>query len=101
MLVNMNIHLHSWSPRGVLFNVLSSARYLQNGEVVDIEEGGGLLHSSQELNFLPGFSLEGFPNRDSTQYADLYGIHSAHTILRGTLRYQVSLGAMGRYRTLL
>ena len=30
----------------------------------------------------------GYPNRDSTIYGDLYGINSAHTLLRGTLRYK-------------
>ena len=39
------------------------------------------------MNFLPGFSLEGYPNRDSTIYGELYGIREAHTLLRGTLRY--------------
>ena len=33
----------------------------------------------------------GYPNRDSTIYSELYGINSAHTILRGTLRYKVML----------
>ena len=31
----------------------------------------------------------GYPNRDSTIYSELYGINSADTILRGTLRYKV------------
>lgn len=34
-------------------------------------------------------SLEGYPNRDSLKYRDLYGIPEAHTVIRGTLRYQV------------
>ena len=41
----------------------------------------------EPMDFLPGFHLEGYPNRDSTIYGDLYGIREAHTILRGTLRY--------------
>jgi alpha-aminoadipic semialdehyde synthase len=78
----------SWSPRGVLLNVLSGARFLQNGKVVDIPAGGQLLDSAVNLDFLPGFNLEGFANRDSTIYSELYGIESAHTILRGTLRFK-------------
>merc|ERR1719489_331066 len=78
----------SWSPRGALLNMLSGARYLANGEVVDIEENGGLLDAATSMDFLPGFSLEGYPNRDSTIYTDLYGIREAHTVLRGTLRYK-------------
>ncbi len=38
---------------------------------------------------MPGFNLEGFPNRDSTKYAQPYGIESAHTLIRGTLRFKV------------
>ncbi len=58
-------------------------------QVVDIGEGGELLNAVQELPFLPGFNLEGFPNRDSTPYAKLYNIENAKTIIRGTLRYKV------------
>ncbi|CAG9769836.1 unnamed protein product [Ceutorhynchus assimilis] len=78
----------SWSPRGALLNTLSSARYLRKGQIVEISEGGELMRATKTLDFLPGFNLEGFPNRDSTQYAKLYGIEEdANTILRGTIRY--------------
>ena len=43
---------------------------------------------ARKVNFLPGFALEGYPNRDSTIYKELYGIPEAKTVLRGTLRYQ-------------
>lgn len=45
------------------------------------------MSSVHDLDFLPGFALEGFPNRDSTIYKDVYGI-TANTILRGTLRFK-------------
>lgn len=58
-------------------------------QVVEISGGGDLMTSLKDLDFLPGFALEGYPNRDSTLYADLYGIRSeVNTILRGTLRYK-------------
>jgi len=56
---------------------------------VDIPGNGGLLDSAQDLKFMPGFNLEGFPNRDSTIYTKAYGINDAHTCLRGTIRYKV------------
>lgn len=68
--------------------MLSGAKYLQNGQTVEIEENGGLLEAASTKDFLPGFSLEGYPNRDSTIYGDLYGINEAQTIIRGTLRYK-------------
>ena len=49
----------SWSPRGALLNMLSGARYLQNGTVVEVEDNGGLIEASVPMDFLPGFSLEG------------------------------------------
>lgn len=73
----------------MLLNVLSPAKYLEDGKVVEVAGGGGLLKSVFDLDILPGFNLEGFPNRDSTVYSQLYGIDSADTILRGTLRYKV------------
>ncbi|CAH0555454.1 unnamed protein product [Brassicogethes aeneus] len=77
----------TWSPRGVLSNTVSSARYLRKGQIVNIKEGGDLMAATKRLDFLPGFNLEGFPNRDSTVYAKHYGIEDASTLLRGTIRY--------------
>ena len=66
---------------------ITLAKYLQDGKVVTVDPNGGLLDASMPMNFLPGFNLEGYPNRDSTIYGELYGIREAHTLLRGTLRY--------------
>jgi saccharopine dehydrogenase (NADP+, L-glutamate forming) len=75
----------SWSPIGVLLASKNSAKYIKDGELVDIP--------SKELfdNFviLPIKGLgdfEGYPNRDSVPYIELYGIQSTKTMLRGTLR---------------
>lgn len=79
----------SWSPRGVLLNTLSAAKYLSKGQIVEISGGGDLMSSPRELNFLPGFALEGFPNRDSTKYSELYGLgKDVHTLVRGTIRFK-------------
>lgn len=55
---------------------------------MEISGGGELLTAPRELEFLPGFALEGFPNRDSTKYQELYGLSNVHTLLRGTIRYK-------------
>ncbi|KAH1185894.1 hypothetical protein KIL84_018643, partial [Mauremys mutica] len=78
----------SWSPQGVLLNTVQSATYLKDGEIINIPAGGALLDSVAVMDFFPGLNLEGFPNRDSTKYAEPYGIQSAHTLIRGTLRYK-------------
>ncbi|KAM6973645.1 alpha-aminoadipic semialdehyde synthase, mitochondrial [Aplochiton taeniatus] len=87
----------SWSPYGVLLNTISSATFLQDHKVVSIPEGGVLMDSTVPMDFLPGFNLEGFPNRDSTKYADVYGIQSAHTLIRGTLRFKGFTDAMSGF----
>uniref|UniRef100_A0A8C7WFE9 Aminoadipate-semialdehyde synthase n=1 Tax=Oncorhynchus mykiss TaxID=8022 RepID=A0A8C7WFE9_ONCMY len=79
----------SWSPYGVLLNTISPAIFLKDNEVVSIPAGGTLMESTSPMDFLPGFNLEGFPNRDSTKYSEQYGIESAHTLIRGTLRFKV------------
>ncbi|CAI5785360.1 alpha-aminoadipic semialdehyde synthase, mitochondrial [Podarcis lilfordi] len=87
----------SWSPQGVLLNTVQPATYLKNGEIINIPAGGALLDSVTVMDFFPGLNLEGFPNRDSTKYAKPYGIQSAHTLLRGTLRYRGYSKAIGGF----
>lgn len=53
------------------------------------------MDSATTMDFFPGFNLEGFPNRDSTKYAEPYGIQTAHTLIRGTLRFKVQLSVRG------
>ena len=76
----------SWSPRGVLVAGLNQATYRKGGEVVQTEPGK-LFSAADPRSFFRALNLEGYPNRDSTAYAEVYGIESADTILRGTLRY--------------
>ncbi|XP_022657573.1 alpha-aminoadipic semialdehyde synthase, mitochondrial-like isoform X3 [Varroa destructor] len=78
----------SWSPRSALIGTMGWARYLKEGKVIEIEKGGALLDNVEAIDFLPGFALEGYPNRDSTIYRDMYAIQSARTVIRGTLRYK-------------
>lgn len=87
----------SWSPYGVLLNTISPAIFLRDNEVVSIPAGGALMESTTPMDFLPGFNLEGFPNRDSTKYAEPYGIQTAHTLIRGTLRFRGFSKAMSGF----
>jgi saccharopine dehydrogenase (NADP+, L-glutamate forming)/spermidine synthase len=76
----------SWSPRGVLLASRNAARFLKNGKEITVP--GEHLFQGYTLQFIPGFGyLEGYPNRDSLIYQDLYGIPETQTLLRGTLRY--------------
>ncbi|CAK8688911.1 unnamed protein product [Clavelina lepadiformis] len=79
----------SWSPMGVLMVTLAPSKYLMNGQIVEMEEGGDNYRKGcLPISFMPGFNLEGLPNRDSTSYKDAYGLKDAHTVFRGTLRYK-------------
>jgi saccharopine dehydrogenase (NADP+, L-glutamate forming) len=76
----------SWSPRGVLLASKNSAKYLKDGKVVTIP--AERLFADPETIPMPGLAdLEGYPNRDSVTYREVYGIPEAANVLRGTLRY--------------
>uniref|UniRef100_A0A671P7R4 Alpha-aminoadipic semialdehyde synthase, mitochondrial-like n=1 Tax=Sinocyclocheilus anshuiensis TaxID=1608454 RepID=A0A671P7R4_9TELE len=86
----------SWSPYGVLLNTISPAIYLKDNQVIQADLKNQL-YNSVPMDFIPGFNLEGFPNRDSTKYAEPYGIESAHTLIRGTLRFRGFSSAMSGF----
>ncbi|TPX38550.1 hypothetical protein SeMB42_g06672 [Synchytrium endobioticum] len=77
----------SWSARGVLMALRNNAKFLQDGNVVEIP-GPQLMDSAKPIYIYPAFAFEGYPNRDSTPYTERYHIPEAKTVLRGTLRYQ-------------
>ncbi len=76
----------SWSPKGVLLASKNQAKFLRHGEVVVIP--AARLFAAPDTISIPGLgSFEGYPNRDSVSYRDIYGIPEAVDVLRGTLRY--------------
>jgi saccharopine dehydrogenase (NADP+, L-glutamate forming) len=77
----------SWSPLGVLRAGNNPAQYLRNGKKIVIP--AERLFDDCPLIKTEGLpEFEGYPNRDSLQYIDLYGIPETRTMLRGTLRYR-------------
>jgi saccharopine dehydrogenase (NADP+, L-glutamate forming) len=75
----------SWSPIGVLLAGKNSARYIKDGELVEIQSAD--LFDNYVHWPIEGLGdFEGYPNRDSVPYIELYGIQSTKTMLRGTLR---------------
>jgi len=76
----------SWSPRGVVLASRNPAKFLENGEIVDIE--GKDLFSNIEPEDIDGIGhLEVYPNRDSMPYQGIYGLEESETVKRGTYRY--------------
>lgn len=75
----------SWSPRGVLLAGRNDAQFLRDGKEVKIL--GSDLFDNYELMEVPGMgTFEGYPNRDSLSYIDIYEISETMTMLRGTFR---------------
>jgi saccharopine dehydrogenase-like NADP-dependent oxidoreductase len=60
--------------------------------------GEKLLSSASPIDIYPAFNFEQLPNRDSLKYRDVYGLHNATTIYRGTLRYRGFCGALDAFR---
>jgi saccharopine dehydrogenase (NADP+, L-glutamate forming) len=75
----------SWSPIGVLLAGKNSAQYLKDGQQVFIPSEN--LFENYTIIPIEGLGdFEGYPNRNSLPYIDLYDIQSTKTMLRGTLR---------------
>ncbi|TEU04539.1 MAG: saccharopine dehydrogenase [Candidatus Aminicenantes bacterium] len=75
----------SWSPIGVLLAGKNSAQYLKEGQQVLIT-AEDLFKDYAIINIEGLGEFEGYPNRNSLPYIQLYGIQSTETMLRGTLR---------------
>ena len=76
----------SWSPRGVVLAARNSAKYLEDGKIVEIP--GEELFDHYHILKLEELEapFEAYPNRDSTIYIELYGLKDVRTMYRGTLR---------------
>ncbi len=75
----------SWSPRGVLLAGRNDAHFLRDGKEIKI--AGADLFQNYEIMEVPGMGkFEGYPNRDSMSYIDIYNIQETQTMLRWTFR---------------
>ena len=75
----------SWSPRGVLLASRNPSQWLQDGKIISYP--GEQLFENYTIEDVPGVgSFENYPNRNSVQYKDLYGLKDALTVYRGTFR---------------
>ena len=84
---NPLLYKFSWSPMGVIRASQNDATYCRDGKVIMVN-GADLLASSEPIYAWQSLNLECLPNRNSLIYGEKYGIQSADTIFRGTLRYQ-------------
>lgn len=76
----------SWSPLGVLMAGKNPARFLRDGQEVS-QKSQDFFRNPVPVD-IPGIgTLEGYPNRDSIPYIQIYGIETTNSMFRGTLRY--------------
>ncbi len=75
----------SWSPRGVVLAARNAARYLKDGQIVEVPSAK-LFEHCESLHIEGLGTLEMYPNRDALIYRDRYGLSEAKTVFRGTLR---------------
>ncbi len=77
----------SWSPKGVVMAGNNDAKYLRDGDIVEVDTKN-LFKSPFQVDF-PGVGiLDVYPNRDSISYIDIYNIPEAETMFRGTFRFK-------------
>ena len=76
----------SWSPRGVLLAGKNAARWREEGKEITVP-GDELFRHHWPVTIEGLGEFEGYPNRNSLPYGEVYGIPDAKTIFRGTLRY--------------
>jgi saccharopine dehydrogenase-like NADP-dependent oxidoreductase len=75
----------SWSPKGVVLASRNSAKFLENGKLVEIEGKDLFLnYRVEEIKGLGKFEV--YPNRNSIPYKDLYNLKDVKTVMRGTYR---------------
>jgi len=75
----------TWNPRNVVLAGQGTSTYLDAGELklVPYQQ----LFKRIEKISIPGWGdFEGYPNRDSLSYQQVYGLEGVPTLLRGTLR---------------
>lgn len=77
----------SWSPKGVVMAGNNDAKFLMHGKTVETDTKF-LFRNPFTIDFPEVGKLEVYPNRDSIEYLDIYGIPEAETMFRGTFRFK-------------
>jgi saccharopine dehydrogenase-like NADP-dependent oxidoreductase len=75
----------TWNPRNVILAGQATAKYLEDGQVKFIP-ANRIFTQTEDVNVKGYGKFESYANRDSLGYIEPYGITSAKTVLRGTLR---------------
>lgn len=75
----------SWNPRNVILAGQSTAKFMQNFQTKFVPYQR-LFTYIDPIDFEKIGNFEGYPNRDSLGYRQVYGIMNVPTVIRGTIR---------------
>jgi saccharopine dehydrogenase (NADP+, L-glutamate forming) len=75
----------SWNPRNVVVAGQGTAHYLENGDIKYIPYNR-IFTQIETINVDGYGAFDAYANRDSLGYQEPYGLQTAKTLLRGTLR---------------
>ena len=76
----------AWAPYGALLAVTRPAKYLKAGQVLEVA-GVDLMKNAENYSLQFPLPLMHYPNGDSLNYPEKYGLQEAGTVIRSTLRY--------------
>lgn len=84
---NPLLYKFTWSPRGALLALKNNAKQYIKKQTVQIPSQELLIKTTNK-NFQSCFNFEGYFNRDSLGYKELYELEDAETVIRGTIRFK-------------
>ena len=76
----------TWNPMNVIKAGLDGAKYLKNGNLINIPYEK-VFSDIKKIQLSKSNTYDGYPNRDSLKYKNLYGLENINTLIRGTLRH--------------
>ena len=75
----------TWNPRNVVLAGQGGVKFIQEGKYKYIPYHK--IFRRTEIVYIPGYGhFEGYANRDSLKYLELYNLHGIKTLYRGTFR---------------
>ncbi|WP_027000303.1 saccharopine dehydrogenase C-terminal domain-containing protein [Eisenibacter elegans] len=76
----------TWNPRNVVLAGQGGPARFRHQGLVKYLPYSSLFEYTQPIEVAGWGSFDGYANRDSLQYSELYGLQTADTLIRGTLR---------------
>jgi saccharopine dehydrogenase (NADP+, L-glutamate forming) len=84
---NPLLYKFTWAPRGALLALKNEVKQWIDNKVFSLPNNE-LLIKTVNKQFHSCFNFEGYYNRDSLTYKELYDLKDAETVVRGTIRFK-------------